>query len=58
MYTALKLLEKETAFIAVDDQDHHILDYQKYKLWKESILAWFDKYLKDQPEWWNEKYGE
>jgi dipeptidyl aminopeptidase/acylaminoacyl peptidase len=58
MYTALKLLERETAFIAVDDQDHHILDYQKYKLWKESILAWFDKYLKDQPEWWNEKYGE
>jgi dipeptidyl aminopeptidase/acylaminoacyl peptidase len=57
MYTALKLLERETAFIAVDDQDHHILDYQKYKLWKESILAWFDKYLKNQPDWWNEKYG-
>lgn len=58
MYTALKLLGKETAFIAVDNQDHHILDYNKYKLWKESILSWFDKYLKDQPEWWEYKYGD
>lgn len=58
MYTALKLLERETAFIAVDNQDHHIVDYKKYKLWKESILSWFDKYLKDQPEWWEHKYGE
>jgi dipeptidyl aminopeptidase/acylaminoacyl peptidase len=58
MYTALKLLERETAFVAVDDQDHHILDYNKYKLWKESIISWFDKYLKDQPEWWEYKYGE
>ncbi len=57
MYTALKLLERETAFVAVDDQDHHIVDYAKYKLWKESILAWFDKYLKDEPEWWEDKYG-
>jgi dipeptidyl aminopeptidase/acylaminoacyl peptidase len=57
MYTALKLLERETAFIAVDDQDHHILDYNKYKLWKESIISWFDKHLKDQPEWWEHKYG-
>jgi dipeptidyl aminopeptidase/acylaminoacyl peptidase len=58
MYTALKLLERETAFVRVENQDHHIIDYQKYKLWKESILAWFDKYLKDQPQWWQEKYGE
>ncbi|MCC5907902.1 MAG: S9 family peptidase [Balneolaceae bacterium] len=57
MYTALKLLDRETAFIAVDDQDHHILDYNKYKLWKASILSWFDKYLKDEPEWWDHKYG-
>jgi dipeptidyl aminopeptidase/acylaminoacyl peptidase len=56
MYTALKLLEREAAFVAVDGQDHHILDYNKYKLWKQSILAWFDKYLKDQPEWWDHKY--
>ncbi len=58
MYTALKLLERETAFVAVENQDHHIVDYKKYKLWKESILAWFDKYLKDQPAWWEYKYED
>ncbi|TVP99626.1 MAG: S9 family peptidase [Balneolaceae bacterium] len=58
MYTALKLLGKETAFIAVDEQDHHILDYNKYKLWKASILSWFDKHLKGEPDWWEHKYGE
>ncbi|MCG2589665.1 S9 family peptidase [Rhodohalobacter sulfatireducens] len=58
MYTALKLLGKETALVEVAGQDHHILDYNKYKLWKSSIISWFDKYLKDQPEWWNHKYSE
>lgn len=56
MYTALKLLGKETAFIGFDDQDHHIVDYKKYKVWKQSIIAWFDKYLKDQSDWWEEMY--
>ncbi|NBC66104.1 MAG: prolyl oligopeptidase family serine peptidase [Bacteroidetes bacterium] len=58
MYTALKLLGKETALVEVAGQDHHILDYNKYKLWKSSIISWFDKYLKDQSEWWNHKYSE
>ena len=58
MYTALKLLGKETALVEVEGQDHHILDYNKYKLWKSSIISWFDKYLKDQPAWWKSKYGE
>jgi dipeptidyl aminopeptidase/acylaminoacyl peptidase len=58
MYTALKLLGKETALVEVAGQDHHILDYNKYKLWKSSIISWFDKYLKDQPGWWNHKYSE
>jgi dipeptidyl aminopeptidase/acylaminoacyl peptidase len=58
MYTALKLLGKETALVEVAGQDHHIHDYNKYKLWKSSIISWFDRYLKDQPAWWNHKYSE
>ena len=27
MFTALKLLGRETAFVAVTGQDHHIVDY-------------------------------
>ncbi len=55
-YTALKLLGKETALVHVEDQDHHIVDYGKFILWKNTIIAWFDKYLKDQPEWWENTY--
>lgn len=56
MFTALKLLGRETAFVAVADQDHHILDYDKRKKWQDTIFAWFAKYLKDDPTWWDTLY--
>ncbi len=55
-YTALKLLGKDVELIEVADQDHHILNHPKRIKWSETILAWFDKHLKDQPEWWEEMY--
>ena len=58
MFTALKLLDRPTAFVAVKDQDHHILDYDKRIRWQDTIFAWFAKYLKDQPEWWESMYPE
>lgn len=56
MFTALKLLGRETAFVAVKDQDHHILDYQKRLKWQETIFAWFSKYLKGDDSWWEALY--
>ena len=56
MFTALKLLGRETAFVAVRDQDHHILQYDKRLKWQETIFAWFAKYLKDDPSWWEALY--
>lgn len=56
MYTALKLLGRPTAFVAVADQDHHILDYDKRRKWQDTIFAWFAKYLKNEPEWWDKLY--
>ena len=56
MFTALKLLDRPTAFVAVADQDHHILDYDKRIKWQDTIFAWFDRYLKDDPSWWNALY--
>ena len=56
MFTALKLLGKETAFVAVKGQDHHILDYAKRQKWQKTIFAWFAKYLKDDPSLWDEMY--
>ena len=58
MYTALKLLGRETAMVLVKDQNHHILDYQKRIRWQNTIFAWFAKYLQDDPEWWNSMYSE
>ena len=58
MFTALKLLDRPTAFVTVKDQDHHIMDYDKRIRWQDTIFAWFAKYLKDQPEWWDSMYPE
>lgn len=55
-YTALKLLGKEVEYVQVAGQDHHILDYKKRIIWEKTILAWFDRWLQSQPQWWNELY--
>ena len=57
LFTALKLLGKETAFVAVTDQNHHILDYQKRLEWQDTIWAWFAKWLQDDPTWWDALYS-
>lgn len=56
MFTALKLLGRETAFVAVADQEHHILDYEKRLKWQNTIFAWFAKYLKGDSSWWDHMY--
>jgi dipeptidyl aminopeptidase/acylaminoacyl peptidase len=58
LYTALKLLGRETAFVAVSDQDHHILDYDKRIRWQQTIFAWFAKWLQDDPIWWKSLYPD
>ncbi len=55
-YTALKLLGKRVELVEVADQNHHILAYGKRVRWSQTILAWFDMELKDQPEWWRALY--
>ena len=39
-------------------ENHWILDYEKRAVWSQTILAWFDRWLKDRPEWWNDLYPE
>ena len=57
MYTALKLLGRETAMVLVTGQDHHIVDYGKRIQWQNTIWAWFAKWLQDDPTWWNAIYS-
>ena len=58
MFTALKLLGKDVEFVQVDGQDHWIMDYDKRMKWTKTIIAYYDRFLKDQPEWWNNLYPE
>lgn len=56
LFTALKILGREVEYIQIFDQNHHIMTYNKRKIWTKTIIAWFDKWLKKQPEWWNDLY--
>lgn len=56
LYTALKLLGKECELIEIQGQDHHIKDYKKFNKWQKTIMAWWEKWLKDNDTWWNELY--
>lgn len=56
MFTALKLLGKETAFVQVKDENHVIADYERTKQWSYTMYAWFAKWLQDSPDWWNAMY--
>lgn len=58
MFTALKRTGCPTALLMVDGENHHILNYDKRTMWLNSIMAWFDRWLKDEPAWWNSLYPE
>ena len=56
MFTALKLLGQDTAFVVVDGENHGIKEYGKRRDWLRTISAWFAKYLKEDSSWWDEMY--
>ncbi len=56
MYTALKLLNKPVEFIQVEGENHAIYDYGKRIAWNNAIHAWFAKWLKNDPRWWDSMY--
>ncbi len=57
-YTALNLLGKDVEMVLVDGQNHWIIDYKKRIQWHYTIMSWFDKKLKDQPQQWDDLYPE
>ena len=56
MFTALKLLGREVALVEVQGENHHILEYTKKEKWLATQMAWFQKWLKDDPSWWDALY--
>lgn len=57
MYTALKLLGVPTAFVMVEGENHGIMDFNKRQQWINTMVAWFNRWLQDDPTWWNEIYS-
>ena len=56
LFTALKLLGREVEYVQIQGQDHHILDYKQRLVWNDTILSFFARWLKDQPQWWQALY--
>lgn len=58
MFAALKILGKTVEFVQVDGENHGITGYNKRIGWQNTIFAWFAKWLKDEPSWWETLYPE
>ncbi len=58
LFTALKILGTPVELIEIEGQGHHVMDYNKRIKWQKTILAWFAKYLQDDPSWWKELYPD
>lgn len=58
MYTALKLLGKDVDLIEFKGQNHTFNQRSRRLIWWDTTLAFFDKQLKGQPQWWNSLYPQ
>lgn len=56
MYTALKLLNKDVELIEYKGANHQIIARDKRFDWWNTMLAYFDKKLKNEPQWWDYLY--
>ena len=54
LYTALKILGRDVAYVQVEGENHVITDYNKRMAWLNVIYAWFAKYLQNDSTWWND----
>jgi len=56
LFNALRILGKPVEFISVEGENHFISDFPKRILWHNSIMAWFEKWLKNDSSWWDDLY--
>ncbi len=53
LFNALKILGQDVELITVDGENHGVADWEKRLQWQNAYLAWFAKYLQDDPAWWD-----
>lgn len=58
LFTALRILGRPVSYVQIDGEDHVITNYAKRLSWQNVIFAWFAKWLKDQPLWWQTLYPD
>ncbi len=58
MFTALRLLGKQTAYVTFQNEGHHVQNYSRLMNWQNTFMAWFAKYLKDDSAWWDSIYKD
>lgn len=58
LFNALSILGRQVEFISVDGGDHTSgsFSYDKRLLWHRTVMAWFDRWLKDNPRMWEDMY--
>lgn len=56
LFNALKVLGRDVEFITVENENHVISGFDRKPVWQNTIMAFFAKYLQDDPRWWNELY--
>jgi acylaminoacyl-peptidase len=56
MYTALKLLGQDVELVEYHNTNHQVFARDKRFHWWDTMMAYFDKNLKDQPQWWDHLY--
>ena len=58
LFNALRILGRDVEFITVQDENHVVAGFESRIVWQNTIMAWFAKWLQDDPRWWNELYGK
>lgn len=57
LFNALRILGRDVEFITVQDENHVISNFDNKLVWQNTIMAWFAKWLQDDPRWWDSLYG-
>lgn len=58
MFTALRVLGKPVELVEIPGENHLIMQLDRRRHWAETIIAWFDRELRDRPAYWEHLYPE
>lgn len=58
IFNALRVLGRDVELITVEDENHVISNFDRKLVWQNTIMAWFAKWLQNDPRWWDSLYRE